>query len=340
MRMPHTDRVRAIGAQRANCQAGLKRSIVRAAESRMPEGPGAMPSARALVALADLLCIPGTDHAGRIDRRIIGEVVTNDRPLLTQNSQMKREGIYNFSLPALAARLEDGRTVKVCRTAGSCAPLCYARVNAYAFPGVKAAHTRNLTLIIDDLPRFEERMTAEVQHERMVGRNVRIHDSGEFFSTSYLEAWLRIMRNTPEVNFYTYTKEVSLFREIVEPDPPGNFKWVYSLGGWEDGLIDINTDRHAEVFPDADAVEAAGYHDQTASDLLAVYGPPKVGIPANNIPKLKRKQGRETFGSLQKSLERDRIGKAKGDSVRHGLENTERPPSFAEKDPVPEGETP
>lgn len=128
------------------------------------------------MALADLLCIPGTDHAGRIDHRIIGEAVTNDRPLLTQNSQMKREGIYNFSLPALAARLEDGRTVKVCRTAGSCAPLCYARVNAYAFPGVKAAHTRNLTLIIDDLPRFEERMTAEVQHERMVGRNVRIHD--------------------------------------------------------------------------------------------------------------------------------------------------------------------
>lgn len=37
------------------------------------------------------------------------------------------------------------------------------------------------------------------------------------------------------------------------------------------------------------------------SDLLAVYGPPKVGIPANNIRHLQRRQGPETFGSLQRA---------------------------------------
>jgi hypothetical protein len=32
------------------------------------------------------------------------------------------------------------------------------------------------------------------------------------------------------------SKEVSRFRRLVEPDPPDNFKWVYSYGGKEDHI--------------------------------------------------------------------------------------------------------
>lgn len=119
----------------------------------------------------------------------------------------------------------------------------------------------------------------------------------------YLTAWLRIIRATPNAKFYCYTKSISRFRRLVEPDPPDNFLWCYSLGGKEDHLLDLEEERHADVFPGVAEVESAGYHDQTESDLLAVLGPKKVGIPANRIPHLLKRQGSETFGSLQRALD-------------------------------------
>ena len=63
-------------------------------------------------------------------------------------------------------------------------------------------------------------------------------------------------------------------------------------------------DRHAEVFPDEAALDAAGYMNQTKSDLLAITLPTnKIGIMANNIKHFKKKQGVETFGSLQAARE-------------------------------------
>lgn len=47
--------------------------------------------------------------------------------LLTQNSEMKQIGVWNWSLPAWAGRLADGRTYNTCPSAGICAQACYAR---------------------------------------------------------------------------------------------------------------------------------------------------------------------------------------------------------------------
>ncbi|MFD6471343.1 hypothetical protein ACFWF6_39340 [Streptomyces goshikiensis] len=83
---------------------------------------------------------------------------------------------------------------------------------------------------------------------------------------------------------------------MVEPNCPANFKFVYSLGGKEDHLITKELDRHADVFPDTSSLEAAGYSSQEASDLLAVFGPPRVGMAANRPRKgLKN----HSFGELQ-----------------------------------------
>jgi hypothetical protein len=231
------------------------------------------------------------------------------RWLLTQNSELRREGIFNWTLPAWAIRLSDGRTFNVCPEAGACAALCYARNGTYLFPAVRAAHERNLRMVLDHLEEWEAEMGAELQHRRYDGRHVRIHDSGDFFSDAYLQAWLRIIRATPQVTFYAYTKSVDRFRRLVEPDPPANFRWVYSLGGTQDHLVDREADRHADVFPDEDAITAAGYASQDASDLLAVYGPPKVGIPANRIRHFQHRQGSETFGTLQAAREERRAAR-------------------------------
>jgi hypothetical protein len=223
--------------------------------------------------------------------------------LLTQNSQLRAEGIFNWPLPAFAGRLDDGRTYNTCPEAGACAALCYARVGAYRFKTVLAAHQRNLKMILDTPQEWAQQMTAELQHKRYHGKWVRLHDSGDFSSEDYLIAWLDIMRKTPQVRFYCCTKAVGRFRRLVEPDPPGNFLWCYSLGGKEDHLLDPEAERHAEVFPGTGELKAAGYSDQTESDLLAVLGPKRVGIPANRIPHLLKRQGSETFGSLQRALD-------------------------------------
>lgn len=220
--------------------------------------------------------------------------------LLTQNSDLRRIGVFNWTLPAFAVKLPDGSNFNVCPQAGVCAQLCYARVGTYRFKNVRAAHVRNLLLCRDSPEEFEERMTEELSHKRYAGKWIRLHDSGDFFSDEYLLVWLRIMENSPGVSFYCYTKEVSRFKRLAEGQAPDNFLWCYSLGGKEDHLLDLTSERHADVFPDLEALIAAGYSDQTDSDLLSVLGEsPLVGIPANRIPHLLKRQGKETFGSMQ-----------------------------------------
>lgn len=223
--------------------------------------------------------------------------------LLTQNSDLRADGIWNWTLPALATKLPDGRAIKTCPAAGVCASACYARNGTYNIPTVIERHQANLTYVLDDLPGWQRQMSTELAHVRHRGGWVRIHDAGDFFSDRYLSAWLRIIAFRPYVNFYCYTKEVSRFRRLVEPAPPRNFRWVYSYGGKEDHLLRPGVDRVADVFPDDASITGAGWHSQDASDLLAVLGPAPVGIPANNIPQYRKRMAGRTFREWQE--ERD-----------------------------------
>ncbi|GAA0911499.1 GP88 family protein [Virgisporangium aurantiacum] len=234
-----------------------------------------------------------------------------DRPrrLLTQNREMKAIGVWNWTLPAWAGRFADGRTYNTCPSAGICAHVCYARNGTYRWPVVLARHQANLRYVLDDLAGWEAAMVAELGARRFAGAWIRIHDSGDFFSDDYLQAWLRICHARPNVNFYAYTKEVDRFRRLVEPDPPPNFLWVYSYGGTQDHRLDPRVDRVADVFPDEQAIAAAGWHSQEASDLLAVLGPSLVGIPANRIPTfLKRLRGRR-FSAWQAEADAERAAR-------------------------------
>ncbi|GIH16343.1 GP88 family protein [Rugosimonospora africana] len=221
------------------------------------------------------------------------------RRLLTQNRQLRAIGVWNWSLPAWAGRLPDGRTYNTCPSAGICRHVCYARNGTYRFPAVKAKHEANLAFVLDDLPGWETAMLNELAASALTGRWVRIHDSGDFFCDAYLAAWLRICHARPTSFFYAYTKEVDRFRRMVEPDPPGNLRWVYSYGGTQDQALDPETDRVADVFPDQAAIAAAGWSSQEDCDLLAVLGPPQVGIAANRIPGFLHRQGERRFSHWQ-----------------------------------------
>lgn len=241
--------------------------------------------------------------------------------LSSGNSELRADGIYTWSIPALATKLSDGKNFLTCPNAGACAQLCYARNGTYLFRNVKAAHTKNLERYLNDSDRWFLDMLSELSKKkyrptksprainvdplddyskewlRVGGKAVRIHDSGDFFSEEYYVAWRRIASAFPDVMFYAYTKEVEM---VKRHDPIDNFKIIFSMGGKQDHLIDKDNDRHAEVFPSMDALIEAGYQDQEDSDLLAFLLPTaRVGIVVNNIPHFKKKQGAKTFGQLQ-----------------------------------------
>jgi hypothetical protein len=226
------------------------------------------------------------------------------KKLLSQNSELRPDGIFNWSLPAFAVKLNDGTNFNVCPNAGACASFCYARNGTYLFSNVRGRHIQNLEYTLYHLEEWQQQMLSEVQHKKMVGKHVRIHDAGDFYSDEYLLAWLEIARQTPDVTFYCYTKEVSMFKRLVEPNCPTNFRYLYSMGGKEDHLVNKELDRHADVFPDDVAILDAGYMNQDASDLLAITLPTnKIGIPANNIKHFNKKMSGRTFSALQ--TERD-----------------------------------
>ncbi len=253
--------------------------------------------------------------------------------LLRQNSELRRDRIWNWTIPASTTVLPDGRIANGCPAADGCVNLCYARNGTYLFPAVKAAHQRNMMMALDDLPAWETTMLTELASKRFRpngiarfphlvewmqldewtaewaasgGAAIRIHDAGDFFADDYTEAWLRIAATTSDVLFYAYTKEVPRFRALVEGTAPINFRWLYSLGGKFDHLLDLDRDRHADVFPDMTTLADAGYIDQTESDLLCVLAPTtRVGIPANNIRHFRKRQGNRTFGTIQR--DRDEI---------------------------------
>jgi hypothetical protein len=226
-------------------------------------------------------------------------MITKPKNLLTNgNRELKADGIFTWSLPALAAKLSTGKNMLVCPSAGVCANLCYARSGTYNFSNVKAAHTRNLELILDNPIGWKIRLNEELKTKRYQGgKSVRIHDSGDFFSDAYFELWLDIANDNPDVFFYAYTKEVAMVKRY---ELPKNFVIIFSMGGTQDHLVDKENDRHADVFPSLEALQEAGYTDQEESDLLAATLPTnKIGIVVNNIKHLKKRQGQETFGSLQ-----------------------------------------
>nr|WP_245848371.1 hypothetical protein [Lentzea kentuckyensis] len=120
-------------------------------------------------------------------------------------------------------------------------------------------------------------------------------------------------------------QEIARFRALVEPDPPPNFLWVYSYGGTQDGALDPAVDRVADVFPNEEAIVAAGWTSQEASDLLAVLGPRLVGVPANRIPfYLKRLAGRR-FSEWQAEVDVERTSRR---HLKLVVDNT-RPPAQA-----------
>jgi hypothetical protein len=84
---------------------------------------------------------------------------------------------------------------------------------------------------------------------------VRIHQSGDFFSQMYFDAWIMVAKFNPNIIFYCYTKALPFWVARLSAIPK-NFRITASIGGVYDSLIGKHGLRFAEVvFSEKDAKE-------------------------------------------------------------------------------------
>lgn len=180
--------------------------------------------------------------------------------LLSQNSKLKKDEIFNFTLPAY----KSSTGMITCPSAKDCIVNCYARQGCYTFSNVRAKHEANLAASLRD--DFSETMIAEIIERKC--SIVRPMDSGDYYSREYWNKWRKIAESLPHVKFYSYTKQIAMFKEEERlGNIPSNFTIIYSYGGVDDAMIDETNDRHAKCFI---GDMPKGYVNASDSDLNAI----------------------------------------------------------------------
>lgn len=190
----------------------------------------------------------------------------NDK--MVKTSQQNNVAVFNFGLPA-------GLT---CPCAGELCRMCYANSGNYRFPSVMEHRMNNYRLSQDKY--FTAVIVGELvklQHKCPDSDiYIRIHDSGDFYDSRYLESWLEIMEMMPEIHFYAYTKSVQMLLDAERADMvPDNFRYVFSYGGTQDILIGDRP--NARVFRTLEDMASAGYVNGSDDDLV-MFNTDRVGL--------------------------------------------------------------
>lgn len=116
------------------------------------------------------------------------------RGLLTPGNGKTGQYIAIWSLPAVLS----------CpgRSANTCERHCYARQSRFLFPAVVERLHWNYDQAV--LPSFPDRMIREVRRKGVTV--CRIHGAGDYFSASYCEAWVKVIKACPATRFYCYSR--------------------------------------------------------------------------------------------------------------------------------------
>lgn len=204
------------------------------------------------------------------------------KTIFSQNAKMKKSStkgihVYNWGIPAFKSK----SGLKTCPNATKCAVGCYAKMGAYVWSNVANAYEGRLSLSQDQ--NFESVIKFHV--EKLVKKHpkgtimVRIHDSGDFYSEEYYQAWKNIAAmflDNERIQFYAYTKMVVMGKN--DTTRPKNFNLIYSYDGSEDKHINTAKDRHSKVFESVEQLLAAGYVNASEDDMLALSPNVKVGL--------------------------------------------------------------
>lgn len=204
------------------------------------------------------------DGVERSEEEIIKILKVRPNKLISQNTKIAKSGtnqiFYDLTLPAFMGVWADEKTntlktIKTCPNADKCKNFCYAARGGYImFSPSGIASSRLITFLMNDYEGFKSRLASELQSALMSAKTsgnkvvLRLSDSGDLLSESYLAMVYDIARSFPSILFYTYTKMVSMIKKNAS-NQPKNVIFNFSFGGTEDDLIDTKVDKHAVVVP-------------------------------------------------------------------------------------------
>jgi hypothetical protein len=136
---------------------------------------------------------------------------------------------------------------------------CFAASSEVQYDAAFYNRAHNFSMIVDALKdgSAADLINQSIQEYRTKNSKlVRIHESGDFFSGVYLDAWIETAHRNPDLKFYCYSKSLQLFVNFKMPE---NFYLTASYGGKFDHLIDAGLfKRYAKVFMTEEEANAAG----------------------------------------------------------------------------------
>jgi len=202
---------------------------------------------------------------------------------------------------------------------------CYAATSELIYKGVREARAHNFDLLKPlanekDVKGMTELILRSMHAKGMKGvERVRVHESGDYFSLYYFQAWMAVATAFPNVKFYSYTKSLP---HVVKGQAAGiippNFLFTASKGGHFDYLIERHGFKSVTVTTTQAETEQAlkdggvfDHDDSLAlggSDFyLKVHGQQPKGTPAAKYWDVLVKSGKGGYNK--------KAGKANGGKV-------------------------
>ncbi len=190
---------------------------------------------------------------------------------------------------------------------------CFAASSEVQYDGAFYNRANNLQTVVDYLQvgvdHAAEQLNVALQHFKTRKTSlVRIHESGDFFSIEYLEAWVKVAQMNPNLKFYCYSKSLHIFSEFGVANLPSNFYLTASYGGKFDYMIDANLfPRYSKVVMTDEDAERMGLevdHDDShcfgdRPFALLVHGTQPKGSEWGAAIRARRKAGQ--FGGYRKA---------------------------------------
>ena len=208
-------------------------------------------------------------------------------PLHFGNGNAKLDAaIFTFSLPAghscpfareclARANRQDGTI----RDGLQSRFRCYAASMEARHPSVRRSRWRNFALLKSCGSKREMTRLILDSLSPFV-RLLRVHDSGDFFSQDYFDAWMDAAKARPETTFYAYSKALPYWVRRLpqvgdgyEPGRVPNLVLTASVGGSRDDLIARHGLRSARVVFQVEDAETQGLELDHDDSHAMTHGP-------------------------------------------------------------------
>lgn len=180
---------------------------------------------------------------------------------------------------------------------------CYVASAEVAYPAVRKMRWRNYDLLMSVGKKGGAQAMADLivrslrHYEQNHGavRVFRIHDSGDFFSLDYLDAWIECAKAMPGVLFYAYTKSLSFWANR-KSEIPKNLRLIASEGGKEDELIGKEGFRKSVIVKDSgEAIKRNLNID--VNDFLAAFGDKDFALLLHGVQSAESGQTKQSFAN-------------------------------------------